>query len=43
MDYSMLLSAPNDLATMRNYYSQISMVDDGVGRIVEKNQIIGNL
>ncbi len=41
MDYSMLLSAPNDLATMRNYYSQISMVDDGVGRIVEKVKSLG--
>ena len=41
MDYSMLLSAPNDLATMRNYYSQISMVDDGVGRIVEKIKSLG--
>lgn len=34
LDYSMPLRAPNDLATLRNYYSQISMVDDGVGQIL---------
>ena len=34
MDYSMLLRAPNDLDTLRNYYAQISMVDDGVGEII---------
>lgn len=35
LDFSMLMRAPNDLATLRNFYSQISMVDDGVGRILE--------
>ena len=35
MDLSMLMRAPNDLATMRNYYAQISMVDDGVGAIMQ--------
>ncbi len=34
LDYSMLMRAPNDLPTLRNYYAQISMVDDGVGRIL---------
>lgn len=34
LDFSMLVRAPNDLATLRNFYSQISMVDDGVGEIV---------
>ena len=34
LDYSMTLRAPNDLPTLRNYYSQISMVDDGVGQIM---------
>ena len=34
MDYSMLLRAPNDIETLRNYYAQISMVDEGVGKIV---------
>lgn len=34
LDFSMLMRAPNDLATLRNYYSQISMVDDGVGEIM---------
>ena len=35
LDFSMLLRAPNDLATLRNFYSQISMVDDGVGEIMK--------
>ncbi len=30
----MHMRAPNDLGTLRNFYSQISMVDDGVGKIV---------
>lgn len=34
LDYSMLMRAPNDMATLRNYYTQISMVDDGVGAIM---------
>lgn len=34
LDYSMTLRAPNHLPTLRNYYSQISMVDDGVGQIM---------
>ena len=40
LDFSMLMRAPNDLPTLRNYYSQISMVDDGVGEIM---QILDNL
>nr|WP_325248365.1 sulfatase-like hydrolase/transferase [Amylibacter sp.] len=35
LDYSMPLRAPNDLATLRSYYAQISMVDDGVGQIMD--------
>ena len=35
MDFSMLMRAPNDLATLRNFYSQISMIDDGVGKIMK--------
>ncbi len=34
LDYSLTLRAPNHLPTLRNYYSQISMVDDGVGQIM---------
>ena len=34
-DYSFMLQIPNDMPTLRNYYSQISMVDDGVGRIAQ--------
>jgi arylsulfatase A-like enzyme len=35
LDFSMLMRAPNDLATLRNYYAQISMVDDGVGEVLK--------
>ena len=35
LDYSMLLRAPNDIDTLRNYYTQISMVDDGVGALMK--------
>jgi arylsulfatase A-like enzyme len=41
LDFSMLMRAPNDLATLRNFYSQISMVDDGVGRIMETLDRLG--
>ena len=34
LDYSMTLRAPNDLPTLRNYYAQVSMVDDGVGQVM---------
>ena len=34
LDYSMTLRAPNDLRTLRNYFAQVSMVDEGVGRIM---------
>jgi arylsulfatase A-like enzyme len=34
-EYDSLLQIPNDLPTLRNYYSQISIVDDGVGRVLE--------
>ncbi len=33
LDFSMLLRAPNHLPSLRNYYSQISMIDEIVGRI----------
>ncbi len=33
LDFSMLMRAPNHLPALRNYYSQISMIDDAVGRI----------
>jgi arylsulfatase A-like enzyme len=41
LDYSMTLRAPNDLPTLRNYYSQISMVDDGVGQIMAALERLG--
>ena len=41
LDFSMLMRAPNDLGTLRNFYSQISMVDDGVGKIVETLDRLG--
>ncbi len=34
LDYSMTMRAPNDLNTLRNYYAQISMADEGVGRVM---------
>ncbi|MEM6304921.1 MAG: sulfatase-like hydrolase/transferase [Pseudomonadota bacterium] len=33
LDFSMILRAANDLPTLRNYYSQITMIDDAVGRL----------
>ena len=33
LDFSHTLRSPNDLPTLRNYYSQISMIDEAVGRI----------
>lgn len=41
LDYSMTLKAPNDLPTLRNYYAQISMVDDGVGQIMSALDTLG--
>jgi hypothetical protein len=34
-EYDSMLQIPNDLPTLRNYYSQISIVDDGVGRVLD--------
>ncbi len=34
IDYTAHLRIPNDLTSLRNYYSQMSMVDDGVGRVL---------
>ncbi len=34
LDFSMLMRAPNHLPTFRNYYSQITMIDEAVGRLV---------
>ena len=34
IDYSAHLQMPNDLTTLRNYFSQMSMVDDGVGKVL---------
>ena len=35
IDYSDELTTPNDLTALRNYYSQMSMVDDGVRRVLD--------
>ncbi|MCZ7644532.1 MAG: sulfatase-like hydrolase/transferase [Planctomycetota bacterium] len=35
MDYTSHLQIPNNLEALRNYYSQMSMVDDGVGRVLD--------
>ncbi len=34
-DFSSLLQLPNNLTSLRNYYSQISVIDRGVGRVME--------
>ena len=34
-DFSSLLRIPNDLPSLRNYYAQTSLIDDGVGRVLE--------
>ena len=34
IDHSSELRIPNDLETLRNYFSEMSMVDDGVGRVL---------
>lgn len=33
LDFSMLMRAPNNLPSLQNYYSQITMIDEAVGRI----------
>jgi arylsulfatase A-like enzyme len=39
--YKSLAQIPNDLPSLRNYYSQMTMVDDGVGRVVAKLEETG--
>ncbi len=34
-DYSAVLQIPNDLPSLRNYYSQMSLIDDGVGQVFQ--------
>jgi len=34
-NYRARLQIPNDLASLRNYYSQMSVIDDGVGKVLE--------
>lgn len=34
-NFSSLLRIPNDLDSLRNYYSQMSLVDDGIGRVAQ--------
>ena len=41
IDYSAELTTPNDLTSLRNYYSQMSMVDDGVGQVLAALQQAG--
>ncbi len=35
LDYSALLRMPNNLEILRNYYSQMTLVDDSVGRVLD--------
>lgn len=41
LDFSMMMRAPNDLSTLRNYYAQVSMVDDGVGKLMVAVDTLG--
>jgi arylsulfatase A-like enzyme len=41
IDHSSELRIPNDLETLRNYYSEMSMVDDGVGRVLDALKSLG--
>lgn len=34
LDYSAVMRIPNDLPSIRNYFSQMSMLDDAVGRVL---------
>lgn len=34
LDYSATMRIPNDITSLRNYFSQMSMVDDGVGQVM---------
>lgn len=34
MDYSATLHIPNDMTSLRNYFSQMSLVDHGVGQVI---------
>jgi len=42
-DYRDFLRIPNDLPTLRNYYSQMSMVDEGVGRVISALEQTGQM
>lgn len=42
LDFSMVLRAPNNLPSLRNYYSQISLIDEAVGRLVEAGDQAGD-
>jgi len=41
--YRDLIRMPNDLPTLRNYYSQMSIVDEGVGRVLHALEENGQL
>ena len=34
-DFSSLLKMPNDLTTLRNYFAQMALLDDGVGKVMD--------
>ena len=34
-DFSAVIQIPNDLTSLRNYYSQMSVIDDGIGKIID--------
>ena len=34
-DFSALLQIPNDLVSLRNYFSQMTLIDEGVGKVLD--------
>ena len=36
LDYSATLRIPNDMETLRNYYSQMTLVDDCIGQVLDE-------
>jgi arylsulfatase A-like enzyme len=40
-DYDSLLKAPNDLASLRSYFSEVSIVDNGMGQVMAALEGLG--
>ena len=42
LDFSLLMRAPNHLPTYQNYYGQITLIDEAVGKLVAKADAVGD-